>query len=362
MALKGASESKLADSGRRAPSDPVARRRFEFSQAIEENRDQWGRPKILLPDGSKEVGYRRASSYGAPLEDTSALEKWKLRQVARGVSQRSALQLAVTRSEIGLLSGEWDEEKAAKKELDVLCEQAMEVVGSGEKAVIGTAEHHIFEKVDLGLDPGHIPERWKPDLTAYKELTRGFESVAVELFVVQDEHRVAGTLDRCVRLLHDHEAPDGTVLEKGTVIIGDVKTAQRMNFAGGKFAVQCWVYATGTPYDPVNKIRTPWEHEPPSRDWACIFHVASGSGQARLYWVDLRAAAEAAVVAREVYEWRNKLGKAMISAAPENFAATVAMAQDMQDLVEAHQRAVATKVWDDALKALFSARRRELAA
>ncbi|HEX4391621.1 MAG TPA: hypothetical protein VH084_08760, partial [Mycobacterium sp.] len=73
MALKGVSGSKPI-----APSDPVARLRFEFSQAIEGNRDQWGRPKIMLPDGSKEVGYRRASSYGAPLEDTSALDKWKL--------------------------------------------------------------------------------------------------------------------------------------------------------------------------------------------------------------------------------------------------------------------------------------------
>lgn len=355
MAVKGVSRAAVA-----APADPVARRRFEFSQAIEANRDQWGRPKIALPDGSGEVGYRRASSYGAPLEDTSALEKWKLRQVARGISHRDALRLAVTRSEVGLLSGQWDEEKAAKKELDVLCEQAMEAVGSGEKAVIGTAEHHIFEKVDLGLDPGHVPEQWKPDLEAYTELTRGYKSVSVELFVVQDDHRVAGTLDRCVELRHDTLAPDGTTLEAGTVIVGDVKTAQKMDFAGGKFAVQCWVYATGTPYNPITRMREPWEHVPPSQDWAVIFHVASGSGQARLYWVDLRAAAEAALVAREVYAWRNKLGKAMIFKAPENFLATVALARCGQDLVEAYQRALAVGAWNDDLKALFSARKMEL--
>lgn len=357
MALKGVSETNNAPL-----NDPVARKRFEFSQAIEGNRDQWGRPKIMLPDGSKEVGYRRASSYGSPLEDSAALEKWKMRQVARGISHRPALQLAVTRSEVGLLSGEWDEEKAAKKELDSLCAQAMEAVGSGEKAVIGTAEHHIFEKVDLGLDPGHVPEQWKPDLAAYKELTRDFESVSVELFVVQDDHLVAGTLDRAVRLRHDAIAPDGTVIEAGTVVIGDVKTAQKMDFAGGKFAVQCFIYATGTPYDPVNKIRIPWEHSPPSQDWAVIFHVASGSGQAKLYWVDLRAAAEAACVAREVYEWRNRLGKAMISKAAENFLATVAVAEDEQDLHEAYERAKATGAWNDDLKAIFTARKLELAA
>jgi hypothetical protein len=355
MAIKGVSGSKPI-----APSDPVARRRFEFSQAIESNRDQWGRPKIALPDGAGETGYRRASSYGAPLEDTTALEGWKRRQVARGIARRGDLQLAVSRSEVGLDSPEYDEQRAAKKEIDKLCEQAMEVVESGAKAVIGTAEHHIFEQVDLGRDPGHIPEQWKPDLEAYKELTRGFSSVSVELFVVQDEHQVAGTLDRAVELEHDTMAPDGTWLEAGSVIIGDVKTAQRMSFAGAKFAVQCWTYATGTPYNPITKLREPWNHEPPRQDWAVIFHVASGSGQARLYWVDLKAAAIAAEVAREIYTWRNQLGKRMITAAAENFVATAALATCMEDLAEAHTRAVSQGVWTPMLKAIFSARKREL--
>jgi len=684
--IKGASNTSPV-----TPTDPEARRRFEFAAAIEANRDQWGRPKVMLPDGSKETGYRRASSYGAPLEDTTALESWKRRQVARGLSRRGDLQLAVTRSEIGLDSSEYDEQKAAKKEIDALCEQAMEVVESGAKATIGTAEHHVFELVDLGKDPGHIPSQWLPDLNAYRELTRGFEVVGVERFVVEDSHQVAGTLDRAVRLRHDTEAPDGTVLEAGSVIIGDVKglalttpiptptgwstmgalrvgdrvigsdgrpcrvttksgikrigtyvvrfddgsevvcdpehiwwvyggkygkgtpvrpvgiqeiranlrdtygkawwrvpvseplelpqvdlpidpyllgcwlgdgsasagritkgrdlfevleadghslgveganhsdhcwtrtviglrtklrqhdlldnkhipavylrasrsqrlrllqglldtdgswnkkrrravfsvtnkalalaveellatlgqrpqfnavphtgftktvtayhveftpvnivpfrlprkadlvdprpttrarrrvivsvepgpdvltaciavdspnrtylcgdrmipthnTAQRMSFAGAKFAVQCWCYASGTPYDPIQKLRTPWEHEPPRQDWAVIFHVASGSGDARLYWVDLKAAALAAEAARECYEWRNRLGKAMISAAAENFIATAALATSMAELSAAYERAERQGVWSDELKARFTARKLELAA
>lgn len=356
MAIKGAS-GKAA-----APTDPEARRRWEFSQAIENNRDQWGRPKIMLPDGSKEVGYRRASSYGSPLEDASALEKWKLRQVARGVSRRKDLQMAVTRSEMGLDSEEFDEQKASKKELDKLCEQAMEAVGSGEKAVIGTGLHHVFEQLDLGKDPGHIDDQWKPDIGAYQELTRGYESVSIELFIVQDDHEVAGTLDRAVRLRYDTEAPDGSILEAGSVLIGDVKTAQRMEFAGAKFAVQCFIYASGTPYDPIEKIRIPWTHEPPNQDWAVIFHVASGSGQAGLFWVDLRAAAAAADLARAVYEWRNRLGKAMLSAADENFVATAALAADAEDLMFAYERAKARGVWGPELKKIFAARKLELVA
>jgi hypothetical protein len=355
MALKGVREAAVV-----APADPEARRRWEFDQAIEGNRDQWGRPKIMLPDNSKEVGYRRASSYGAPLEDASALEAWKLRQVARGVSRLKDLQMAVSRSEMGLDSSEFDEQKASKKELDALCKQAMDAVGSGEKAVIGTGLHHVFEQIDMGKDPGHLDEQWRPDLKAYQELSRGFRSLSVELFVVQDDHEVAGTLDRAVETLHDMEAPDGSVLPAGTVLIGDIKTAQRMEFAGAKFSVQCWTYATATPYDPIEKVRTPWAHTPPNQDWAVIFHVASGSGQARLYWVDLQAAAAAADLVRSVYTWRNRLGKAMVRPAEENFVATCALATSVTDLGFAYERAKSAGVWSDSLKALFGARKKEL--
>lgn len=344
-------------------SSPEAERKFRFREAIEKNRDQWGRPKILLPDGSKETGYRRASSYGAPLEDESNLVKWKMRQVARGVSRRSDLALAVTRAEVGL-DRTPEEAKKSKTELNDLCEQAMDVVESGAKASIGTSLHDVFEMVDLGQDPGHLPELWRPDLAAYQKLTQIFRVLSSELFVVQDKHRVAGTLDRAVELLVPLAAPDGTVLPAGTVLIGDVKTAQKMDFAGAKFGVQCWVYTTGTPYDPIAKVRTPWEHEPPNQDWALIFHVGSGSGKADVYWVDLVAAAEAAERVRVVYEWRNKLGKALISrgSAVEDFTVTCEYATSEFDLLAAYERAKAAGEWSELLKARFGRRKAELAA
>lgn len=344
-------------------SSPEAERKFRFREAIENNRDQWGRPKIMLPDGSRETGYRRASSYGAPLEDESNLTKWKQRQVARGIARRSDLALAVTRAEVGL-DRTPGEAKKAKTDLNDLCDQAMDVVESGAKASIGTSLHDVFEAVDLGQDPGHLPELWRPDLAAYRKLMTGFRVLSSELFVVQDDHRVAGTLDRAVELLIPMTAPDGTVLEPGTVVIGDVKTAQKMDFAGCKFGVQCFVYATGTPYDPIAKTRTPWEHEPPNQSWALIFHVGSGTGQAGLYWVDLLAAAEAAERAREVYEWRNSRGKALIrrGTTAEDFTVTCEVARTEFDLLAAYQRAVAAGEWTEILKARFSKRKAELAA
>lgn len=364
--IKGASQTtSMAES---PPTDPVAARKFAFRQAIDANRDQWGRPKIMLPDGSKEVGYRRSSSYGAPLEDGSRLELWKKRQVARGIARRADLGLAVTRAEVGL-EGDAAEQKEAKKKLDELCEQAMEVVESGAKASIGTSLHDVFEMVDLGRDPGHLPEQWRPDLAAYRKLTEPFRVLSSELFVVQDEHQVAGTLDRAVEVLvplpvTDKKGNTVAVVEPGSVLIGDVKTSGSMDFAGCKFGVQCWSYATANPYDPIQKLRSPWEHEPPRTDWAVIFHVASGSGQARLHWVNLAEYAIAAEAARACYEWRNARGKNSIVAGSvvEDFTITCEYATSLFDLNSAYERAKAAGAWDDLLKQRFGKRKRELAA
>lgn len=349
-----------------AAADPEAERRFLWNKAIDENRDQWKRPKIKLPDGSKEVGYRRSSSYGAPLEDSTGLEKWKLRQVARGVARRSDLMLAVTRAEVDL-DGSEQAAKDAKKELDALAEKAMDVVESGAKASIGTSLHHVFEKLDLGQDPGHVPDPWRPDVEAYRLLTQGFRVLSTERFVVQDDHRVAGTLDRAVEALFPTPVTDKhgnviTVIPAGDVLIGDVKTSQTMDFAGCKFGVQCWSYATATPYDPIQKLRIPWGHTPPRMDWAVIFHVGSGTGQASLHWVNLIEAAEAAEEVRRVYEWRNKRGKSLITKGTtvEDFTTTCEYATSQFDLQSAYQRALAAGQWNDVLKARFSRRKTEI--
>jgi hypothetical protein len=324
-------------------------------------RDRWGRPLILLPDGSREVAYRRASDYGAALESAYLLERWKRRQTARGIARRADLALEVTRAEIGLQRGA-EEASAAKKELDALVERAMDVVESGAKASIGTALHDVMERVDRGEDPGHVPEQWRADVDAYRELTAGFEVLDTERFVVCDRHEAAGTLDRTVRLSTALVAPDGSVLPAGAVVVGDLKTAQDMHYAGAKFAVQCWVYATGLPYDPVTRARQPWGHDTPRDDWALIFSVPSGQGRATLHWVDLRQAGAAADVASQVYAWRAE-GRKMIVAHPvvEHFPTTAAQCGSVAELTVAYARASAAGAWDDELRGVFSARKSELA-
>lgn len=354
-----------------AAGDPEAARRFAMDQAWEGNRDRWGRPQVMLPDGSREVGYRRASSYGSPLESDANLTKWKLRQVARGVARKKTIALAVTRAEVGLDSPDWKVQKKAKSDLDGLCEDAMEAVGSGDAASIGTSEHDILELIDRGRDPGHIPDEWQPDVDAYRQMVDGtFETVSAERIVVQDAHQVGGKLDRALlvtrdlRVDHPRAAP-GTVIERGSILLGDVKTAQSMDFAGCKFGVQCWSYATGVPYDPIGKVRIEWGHEAPRTDWAVILHVPSGQGRASLYWVDLNLYAKAAEEVRRVYQWRNRSGKTGIARAemvevPEDFHATAAAAQSVDELLAAYDRAVDAGAWNEVLKKAFGRRKNEL--
>lgn len=329
-------------------------------------RDQWGRPLINPPGGGRKLGYRRASSFGAPLESDWNLQLWGKRQVARGIARREDYALAVTRAEVGLDSDDPGEVKAAKSELDRLAEAAMEEVQSSAKASIGTSAHNIYELMDLGRDPGHIPTMLRDDVVAYRELTEPrFRMVSIERFVVHDELKVAGTLDRAAELLVEMVTPDGTVLEVGTVLIGDVKTSQDMTWAGCKFGVQCLIYAEGEPYDTATGVRESWGHAAPRTDWALIIHVPSTQGTAGLYWVNLDEARIAAHDSMTVHTWRGKRGKSLITRVetvdvPEDFHLTAKTATSLDDLTAAYKRAAQAGAWNDVLKAAFSRRKAQL--
>lgn len=370
MALKTVSEqaaTPVPEGG--STGDAWRDQRIAWRQAIDTNRDQWGRPKVALPASSKtpgkEVGYRRASSYGSPLEDATNLELWKMRQVARGIARNRALRLEVTRAEVGL-DGAEAEAKASKKELNDIAKRAMDVVGSGDAASIGTSLHDVCELIDRGVDPGHVPEEYLADVEAYRVLVAGFRMVSIERFVVQDEHRVAGTLDRAGELLAPIITPWGLPVAAGDVVIVDQKTAQRMDFAGPKFGVQGWIYATGEPYDPVQKVRVPWGHAQPRADVAVIAHTPSGLGTADLYAIDLQEAGLAAEIAREVYDWRNWRGKRLITKTEtaavmvERWKETVASAADLDALKALARQANTAGAWCDPIRELFTARKTEL--
>lgn len=356
--LAGAAELQV-----RAPreGDSQDMIRFNMELAWESNRDQWGRPKVKKPSGGS-WGYRRASSFGSPNENTRLLDNWKLRKVAEGFTLKAPLRLEYSRLLPRLASPDDAIVKAAKKRMDELCEEAMKAAGAEDAASVGTSLHDVLEFDDLGRDTGFVPDEWLPDLAAYRRMRTCFVTLSSELIVVNHEFQIGGKYDRCVELVYPMTTDTGVVLPAGTVIIGDVKTSQSMDFAGCKFGQQVWTYANSCPYNPITESDYDWPHEPPRTDWAVIMHVPSGKGLAQLYWVDLKHYKPAMRDTIRVYEWRNKWGKKGINPGRtfEDYTLTAKHAKTVDDLHAAYCRAAAAGEWDEDVRELFSARREVL--
>lgn len=200
----------------------------------EPERDRFGRPMILCPDGAT-LAYTRCTTFAKALDDGSALSGWKQRMALFGMSRRPDLQLLAGTTPL-------DDRKA----WDGIAASAMEAAASASAANIGTALHQATELVDLGGPLDQVPPAIRPRVEAYLALLDGHQVLDVETFVVCDELRVAGTFDRLLRL------PDGRV------VIADIKTgrASSVRYAAGSWAVQTAIYARGRRYDPATGQRS----------------------------------------------------------------------------------------------------------
>lgn len=244
--------------------------------AAEIPRDGWGRPKITPPDGGKAVAYTRCTTYVAALEDTYGLTKWKMRQVALGLADRSDLLLAV--------SAHRDD----KKELDRIADKAMEAARSSAAATTGTALHTLTELHDQGRAIGVLPDSARADLNAYITATAHLRYAAIEQFRVLDELRIGGTADRVIDLGDRYR-------------IGDVKTGD-IELGIGKIAMQLAVYARSVAYTG-DGTRHP-DAKPMDLDTALIVHLPAGQGRCTLVEVDIAAGWEAVQLAAQVRAWR----------------------------------------------------------
>lgn len=255
-------------------------------------RDRWGRPLIAPPGGGKPVAYTRASKFAGILDDTYNLEKWKQRQVAYGLSLRKDLQLRVV--SIGPEPNKFTEEaehKRWKRQLDEVCEAAMDAAGSSTAAITGTALHALTDRIDRGLDVGHVPPEYLPHLRAYEQATACLTAIHIERFVVCDELKVAGTFDRLVKL-------DG----HDKLLIADTKSGNTEYVH--KIAVQEAVYSRGQLYNHETQTRASLGDV--DQDLALIIALHAGRGTCDLIWVNIAAGWEAAQGSRWALEWRRR--------------------------------------------------------
>jgi len=246
------------------------------------DRDRWGRPMVVGPDGRKRA-YTRATTLAKATDDEGGLTKWSMRQVIAG---------AVARPDLFALASTQLDEKGV---LDKTCEALKEAAASSRGANLGTALHALTERLDGGLPLGVVLPELQPDLDAYVATMEasGIETVPgmLERFVVLDDLEVAGSFDRLLRL------PDGRV------VVGDLKTGADLSYSWRSIAVQLAVYAHGQLYEDGKRSPLPAGLD---QTVGVVMHLPAGKGACTLYELDLTAGWEAAQLSMRVRQWRSR--------------------------------------------------------
>jgi hypothetical protein len=254
--------------------------------AADFKRDGYLRPLIIPADGGEAIPYGRFSSHGSVLEDKFALEKWKIRTSAIGLTKRSDLyaQLAACAPE-------------DSKRLDQIMNQALEAGGGSVGANLGTALHEFTQRVDLGeITVDEINEPWRSDVEAYLSALEAHNLTVIreliEVNLVNDELLLAGTADR---FYHSTRG----------VICADIKTGKQISKNPLAYAVQLASYANSMLYDIETGTRKPIADDLELRT-GYIIHIPANKGRCDIYEVDLMEAMAAARLASTVKQWQKR--------------------------------------------------------
>lgn len=222
-------------------------------------RNHFGAPIVTRPDDpTKTVVYGRPSGFGGNLENPYNLIKWKERQLLTGCV------------EIGL------PDSTDRDELDKHAARAHEAAGSSLAADRGTHIHLLLERVDrleswadllaegerLGI-PAALQNRIVHQWCEFRDRL-GVKAIAVEMTVVHDDWRLAGTLDRYDQATKPITCELGTI-EPGDTFIGDIKTGSiTIDDRSGapkywiKYPIQLAAYRDAQPYDTETGQRGEW--------------------------------------------------------------------------------------------------------
>lgn len=263
----------------------------------EARRDKWGRPYVANPVSGVLGAYTRVSTVAKGLDDGGGLIGWKARMTAIGLSRRADLRAALSVTDAG-----------DRKELDRIVELACQAAGAGDAAEMGTALHALCLRVDGGAGLGELEPEFQADVDAFHAALdrHGLELVEVERFVVIDALRVAGSRDAVVRNR-----------VTGRLYVADLKTGASGWDAIKPLAVeqQVALYAHGLPYDPVKHARL--DGLPVDLEKGVLIGLPAGSGEAKLYSLDLERGWDNVQLSMAVREARRDISQAPGWAAAE---------------------------------------------
>lgn len=270
-------------------------------------RDRWGRYLVKPKGADKPTGYTRVTTAAKALDDGGGLAPWKATAACVGSVVRRGL-----RSQWEVLLGAygpspWYAGQAAKARCKALVEECAAAGGATERRDVGTSLHALTALLDVGRPPEHLTVETERDLDGYRKTLAeaGVEIVEgmVEVTVVLDDCRVAGTFDRLVSV-PGFERP----------LVADLKTGVDLSYSWQSIAVQLAFYSRGDDIYRQGPAPDGSEDERlamPTVDQenGLVIWLDAGTGNCELHLVDLSAGWEAAELSLAARAWR----KAVVS-------------------------------------------------
>lgn len=247
-----------------------------------------GRYQLPDPYTGKPGGFTRATTIAGTVDDKYLLHLWQRRMMLKGIVARPDLLALAASTPL-------DERDALNRVADA----ALVAANVDAGANFGTALHSFTETLDRGGDLNTIPDQFRGDVDAYREVLaeNGIEVLEdyIEVTCLNEDFDVAGTFDRIYRL------PDGSL------VIGDLKTQKSMDFSSGPQGIQLSLYSRARQwYDYATRQ---YRDMPPVRqDLGLIVHLPVGSGKATLHWVNLNLGYHGAALAMQVRQYRSMKG------------------------------------------------------
>lgn len=251
----------------------------------------------------RRLKYGSPSNRGREIENDAGLVKYKQRLSFLGVGMSEELREAC--KDLVLLDEGSDEFKATA---DLIAVEADKLTRSWLAADRGTHGHLLCERTDrrepiteadiaAGQDLGLDRRTMLGVIAAWGRMlfNNGLEILAIEASCVDDTWRLAGTLDRIVRLHRDlaFVKPSGEIvtLPAGLVVVLDIKFGKTRK----AHPIQIASYAQSVPYDTETEQRGEWAFTI-DQDHALIAHGSFGDDiyppAIELVWVDLKAGRE----------------------------------------------------------------------
>lgn len=297
-------------------------------------RGKYSLPSPVPGNGKIKDTFTRVTTGAHALDETSGLDKWKMRNVVLGIHQKPELL-----DSIDLFA----EPREVTRTLNDVANKASDAAGASEAAERGTAIHAWTEAVERdGMDVADVPTEFKPFVTSYLDALEraGIESVPglIERIVWHKGTGWVGTFDRVYRLAD------------GTQVIGDVKTSKTLQYGHLGFAMQLAVYADA---DAMLKVDgSGWESMPAVGNvYGVIAHLPSNNpGHCELVTLDLEAGRYAIDLAERVRMVRATAGTVIpnVHALPElDLATRVDKARSADELAALYERYAA--VWTPEL-------------